>query len=593
MLPDDSVLLDATRPSPEAPPGALLFTAPLATLRADAYEQVPALLAELDRHAAAGRWCAGFLSYEAAYALDPAGFPEPPAGEGPLAWFGVYDEPARLAPDDVDEALLAPAGAYALREHGFALDHDEYARRIARVRHHIREGDVYQINLTAPLRFTLEGEPLALYRDLRRKQRVAYGGVIRTGGRWILSLSPELFVRRDGARLAARPMKGTVRRGADNREDRQRAAWLAADEKNRAENLMIVDLLRNDLSRVAEPGSVTVPDLFSVERYETLWQMTSTVEARAREGVGVAECLRALFPCGSVTGAPKRRAMQLIRTLEDQPRGVYCGAIGMVKPAGDFVFNVPIRTLEIGASGEGRMGIGSGVVWDSEAEAEFEECLLKARFLTNPPPPDFRLLETMRACDGRIALLDRHLARLADAAHYFGFSFDEASVRARLAALGPGERRVRLTLAPAGEIAIEESPLAEDAGGPRRVAVFPEPLPAGDPFVRHKTTHRPFYERALAWARQRGAEEAILVNEQGEVTEGTISNVWIRRGGQLLTPPLAGGGLRGVQRAHLLASRDDAAEAPITPQDLRTADAVLLSNAVRGLWEVQLITPAA
>lgn len=587
MLPDRSVLLDTARATPDDPAGALLFSSPLAVLSAYSYDEVGPLLEALDRHSGAGHWCAGFLAFEAAYALDRPGFPNPPAARGPLGWFGVYGPPTRLAPDEIGR-LLAPAGRYEMQSSGFSLSQAEYGGRLDAVRHHIREGDVYQVNLTAPLRFTLEGDPLALYRDLRQTQRVPYGAAIHADGRWILSLSPELFVRRDGARLAARPMKGTIHRGATAREDRQRGEWLTEDSKNRAENLMIVDLLRNDLSRVAEPESVRVPTLFSPERYETLWQMTSTVEARAREDVGVADVLRALFPCGSVTGAPKRRAMQIIRTLEDQPRGVYCGAIGMVKPGGDFVFSVPIRTLEVDASGEGRMGIGSGVVWDSKAEEEYEECLLKARFLTNPSPPAFELLETMRSDDRAIALLDLHLARLAASAEYFDFPFDEAEVRARLASNGPGLQRIRLTLSRAGKISLEASPLAEEDLSLRTAVIFPEPAPTNDPFLQHKTTHRPFYDRALAWARQRGADEAILLNERGEVTEGTFTNVWIRRDGRLLTPPAGSGGLPGVFRAHLLASRDDAAEAMLTPEDLARADAVLLSNAVRGLQEVEV-----
>jgi para-aminobenzoate synthetase / 4-amino-4-deoxychorismate lyase len=588
MLPDQSVLLDTARATPDDSAGALLFSSPLAVLRAYAPADVAPLLRALDAHSAKGNWCAGFLTYEAGYALDAGGFEDPPAGSGPLAWFGVYEAPTPLAPEDV-ERLLASAGDYGLENGRFSLDRAEYARRIDVVRRHIREGDVYQINLTAPYRFAFAGDPLGLYRDLRRKQRVSYGAAIRDGDRTILSLSPELFVRRDGSRLAARPMKGTARRGAGAQEDRQRGAWLAADPKNRAENLMIVDLLRNDLARVAEAESVHVPDLFSVERYATLWQMTSTVEARVRDGIGVADVLAATFPCGSVTGAPKHRAMQIIRTLEDEPRGVYCGALGVVRPGGDFAFSVPIRTLEIEGDGQGRMGIGSGVVWDSEAEAEYEECLLKARFLTNPLTPDFELLETMRAEDGRIPLIDLHLARLAESVRYFDFEFDEAAVRARLAEVGPGVRRVRLTVAPAGRIAVEESPLADEDLRLGSAVIYPEPVPGDDPFFRHKTTYRPFYDRALAWARQRGADEAILVNASGEVTEGTFTNVWIRRAGLLLTPPAEGGGLAGVYRAHVLASGADAAETRLTPAHLAAAETILLSNAVRGLQEVRLI----
>ncbi len=593
MLPPDSVLLDTARPGPDDTAGALLFTRPHRTLRASRYDEVGEVLAALDREAAAGRWCAGFLAYEAAYALDRAAFPDPPALDCPLAWFGVYDAPERLTPEAV-EAMLADAGPHRTTEPQFALDLPAYRARIGRIRHLIREGDVYQVNLTAPMTFGFEGDPLGLYAALRRKQRVAYGAVVRAGAGWTLSLSPELLVRRDGDRFTARPMKGTARRAPTAEADAARALWLVADEKNRAENLMIVDLLRNDLSVVARPGSVRVPRLFEAERYETLWQMTSTVTAEARPGVGVADALRALFPCGSVTGAPKRRAMRRIRELEDAPRGVYCGAIGVVKPGGDFVFSVPIRTVELlgDPPTAGRMGIGSGVVWDSDADEEYAECLLKARFLTGPARPDFRPLETMRAERGRIPLLDRHLARLSRSARYFEFVLDEATVRARmeetLRGVGEGPHRVRLTLGRGGDVAIEAEPADDTALRLHRAVVFPEPAPSDDPFLRHKTTHRPFYDRALAWARARGADEAILLNERGEVTEGTFTNLWVRRGDRLLTPPLASGGLGGVYREHLLATRPDAAEAVLRPDDLRAADAVLLSNAVRGLQEVRV-----
>jgi para-aminobenzoate synthetase / 4-amino-4-deoxychorismate lyase len=586
MLPLDSVLLDTARPGPDDPAGALLFTRPLRVLVATTFGEVAPLLEELEEASAGGHHCAGYLAYEAGYALDPTGFPDPPPPDSPLAWFGVYDAPERLPPEEIERFLKRGGEGRALRPR-FELSRDAYRDRIAAIKHHIREGDVYQINFTAPIHFRFEGDPLGLYRDLRRKQPVPYGAVVRTADRWVLSLSPELFVRRDGDRLTARPMKGTVRRGPDPTSDAERAAWLTSDEKNRAENLMIVDLLRNDLSMVAEPGSVHVPALFTAERYDTLWQMTSTVVATTDPGTGVASVLRALFPCGSVTGAPKRRAMQIIREIEDGPRGVYCGALGVVEPGGAFAFSVPIRTVEIGGQ-QGRLGVGSGVVWDSDADAEYDECLLKGRFLTDPPPPDFELLETMRAEDGGVPLLDLHLARLRASAEYFGYPDDEQAIRATVAEAvrGSGPLRLRLTLDRSGRVQVEHRAL--DDPPLRRVIVFPEPVPDDDPFLRHKTTHRPLYERAMAWARERGADEAILLNRRGEVTEGTITNVWIRRGGQLLTAPTASGGLAGVYRAHLLATTPSALVATISVEDLRGADAVLLSNAVRGLQEVEL-----
>ncbi|MFN3597151.1 MAG: aminodeoxychorismate synthase component I [Rubricoccaceae bacterium] len=384
-----TVLLDGPKKDADTRrAGALLFARPVRVLCADAYDAVPALLAGLDEALAAGHHVAGFLAYEAGYALEPTLFPEPPAPEGPLGWFGVYGPPEVVAPRLV-RAALEGAGPVRLGPLRFAFSEAAYAARVDAVRAHIREGDLYQLNLTAPFRFALEGDPLGLYGALRARQRVAYGAFVRTAGdaprgqTAVCSLSPELFFRTEASGLlTARPMKGTAPRGGSAAEDERLARALARDPKNRAENLMIVDLLRNDLARVAEPGSVSVPRLFFAERYETVTQMTSTVTARRRDGVSLGDLLRALFPCGSVTGAPRLRAMQRIRELEAGPRGVYCGAVGYAAPDGAAAFNVAIRTA-VARGGQARYDVGSGIVWDSDAAAEFAECLLKARPLTD------------------------------------------------------------------------------------------------------------------------------------------------------------------------------------------------------------------
>lgn len=364
----------------------LLFAEPRTVLTARTPDAVPGLLVRLDEALDRGQHVAGYLAYEAGYALEPTLFADAVGQHagGMLAWFGVYGEPLRV-PSGEAERLLAQAGPMGISSPEFALTSDAYAKKIARVKTLIEDGDVYQINLTAPVQFGLEGDPLGLYRAVRDRQRVPYGAVLKIGTESILSFSPELFFRidatPDGRTLTTRPMKGTVRRGTSQAEDERLAAALAADPKNRAENLMIVDLLRNDLSHLSEPGAVRVPRLFETTVYETVIQMTSTVEAEVRADVSLSDILRALFPCGSVTGAPKLRAMRRIHDLEDTPRGVYCGAIGYASPSGDAVFSVPIRTAVV-EGGRGTLGVGSGVVWDSEADAEYEECLLKARFLT-------------------------------------------------------------------------------------------------------------------------------------------------------------------------------------------------------------------
>ena len=375
-----TVLLDGPRPDADSGRrGARLFAAPYRVLRADGYAQVGPLLDALDVALDAGHHVAGFLSYEAGYAFEPGHFPDPPTPAGPLGWFGVYDAPQDLTADEVDEALpTVPVDAGRPR---LALAEGEYHRAIERIKAHIRAGDVYQINLTTPLRFPAP-DALALWAALRRRQRVAYGAWVQTDDCSVASVSPELFFRIDDGTITARPMKGTAQRGATDADDDALADALVASPKDRAENLMIVDLLRNDLSRVARPGSVRVPALFQAERYQTLTQMTSTVTAQRAPGAGLGDVLRALFPCGSVTGAPKLRAMQLIRGLEAGPRGVYCGAIGHAAPNGDAAFSVPIRTAVV-ADGQGRYDVGSGVVWDSDPAAEYAECRLKARVLTD------------------------------------------------------------------------------------------------------------------------------------------------------------------------------------------------------------------
>ena len=372
-----TVWLDAARRDADTGvEGGLLFTNPLAILTAHTGKEVPLLLDALDGYVAAGRYVAGVLAYEAGYALEPSVF-SPPA-PSLLGWFGVYEAPERYAGSEF-EALLDEAGSFTMERRVFSLDRDTYRNRIARIKDSIRSGDSYQVNFTAPVQFSVTGDPLGFYRAVRFRQRVPYGAFLHFSSQHLFSFSPELFFRMDGRSITARPMKGTSPRGATPSEDDRLARQLAADEKNRAENLMIVDLLRNDLSRVAEPGTVQVPTLFETERYETVTQMTSTVTATLRPDIQVGEVLQALFPCGSVTGAPKLRAMQLIRELENEPRGVYCGAIGYAGPK-EAVFNGPIRTVSL-TGRYGVLGVGSGIVWVSEADAEYDECLLKAQFL--------------------------------------------------------------------------------------------------------------------------------------------------------------------------------------------------------------------
>lgn len=605
-----TVLLDASRPSSESE-WSRCFTSPKRILRADTPSDVPAVLDAMVDAVAAGQYVAGAMAYEAGYAfVDLHDAPEP---DGPLAWFGVYDAPTLIAPPDVDAGLQTLDGPASVRDVRFDVPPDDYRAALHTVRNHIREGDVYQINVTGPVRFAASGDPRILYRRLRERQRVPYGAYLNLGDTYVLSCSPELFFRRRGDRLTARPMKGTIRRGRTLDEDRALREQLASDPKNRAENLMIVDLLRNDLSVVCRPGTVEVPALFETEAYDSVTQMTSTVEGHLQPGADLDDILRALFPCGSVTGAPKRRAMRIIRALESEPRGLYCGAIGYAGP-GEACFNVAIRTAVLRAAAErngdddqarwvGVMGVGSGVVWDSDPDDEYDECQLKAEFLDGVDAPvdasDVRLIETMRFDGLTVPLLDRHVERLTRSAEYLGYPFDPERFRRRIRATVKGrdvERllMVRATLDRWGRVEVTTRPLERGDGEPWRLVVSDERVDPNDVRLYHKTTRRSVYERAYEAAQEAGADEALLVNTRGEVTEGSRSNLFARFGDRYVTPPIECGVLGGVYRSHVLDTRPDVVEEVLTLDDLRRADALFCSNAARGWCPAVLVeTPVA
>ncbi len=574
------------------------FSHPLKVIHADSLAEVPQALGELDEAVAAGYYVAGYMAYEMGYAFEaiaPVG-----AVRHPLLWFGVYAEPLVLEEDAVAEHLgLIEEASFSVKHTRLGISREAYCEALQAIKTLIRDGEVYQINFTDRISFDFEGSPLAFYSQLRRRQRVAWGAYLNTGETHLLSLSPELFFQREGSRIWTRPMKGTHRRGRTRAEDVALQDALVADAKNRAENLMIVDLLRNDLSRCCIPGSVQVPELFTTEVYETLIQMTSTVEGHLREGIRYADIFRALFPCGSVTGTPKISAMQHIDALEAAPRGVYCGAIGYIAPDDRAAFNVAIRTAVI-ENGRGTMGTGSGIVWDSDPNSEYEETLLKAQFLTQAAvpttaPPDFQLIETMLAEDGDIALFDLHADRLQESALYFRFDFDRALFNKRvhdvLLTLPAGRHKVRTTLDRRGAIAVTTTLLPDTFPAYSQVCYSTQRVDSRDPFFYHKTTRRAMYESEYASARAAGFAEILFLNERGEVSEGARSTVFIAVGEALYTPPLTSGLLNGVYRQHLLQTRPQTYERVLFPDDLERADAVYLSNAVRGLQRVQKVVP--
>lgn len=570
----------------DAPGGgrSFRFSAPRGVLRADCVEDVVPVLRAVERAVADGLHAAGFVAYEAAPAFDPAFVTHPPDPRLPLAWFALYGAREGVHP----EYASAPLATAELGPWSIDLDEAAYTSRIDRIRAWIAAGDTYQVNLTTRLTADFHGDPRVLYERLCLGQRSDFCAFLDLGGgRSIVSASPELFFRLDADGLELRPMKGTRPRGRWPEEDRALAAELAESPKDRAENLMIVDLLRNDAGRVARMGGVRVERMFDVERYETVHQMTSTIRAQPRPDAGLAEVFTALFPCGSVTGAPKVRTMEIIREVETGPRGAYCGAIGFVSP-GEAVFSVGIRTLLLdAAAGTAELGIGSGVTYDSDAAAEYRECWSKAAFARRAPA-DFHLLETMLwEPEGGWFLLDGHLARMAASAAYFGYRFDADAVRAALADVAsPHPLRVRLTMDRAGGVRIESAPLQPSAE-PVRVAVAAEAVDSHDPLLYHKTTRRDAYTHRAA-ARP-DCDDVVLVNERGEVTESTIANVVVRMDGALWTPPLDSGLLPGVLRAELLA-RGEIQECVIRVEDLARAEEIWLISSVRR-WRRATLVP--
>jgi para-aminobenzoate synthetase/4-amino-4-deoxychorismate lyase len=488
-------------------------------------------------------------------------------------------------PDSVESCdCLPPPGRYALTDLKPAVDFAQFEATLRRIRQHLADGETYQVNYTFPVQGRFAGSPLDLFGSLVAAQGGCHGVFVRAGRFTVCSASPELFFARNGTELRARPMKGTAARGRTTAEDERQRDLLLSSDKQRAENVMIVDMVRNDLGRIAAVGSVEVPELFAAERYPNVWQMTSLVTARS--SVGLADIFRALHPSASVTGAPKIRTMQILRDLERRPRGVYCGAVGHVAPGGSARFNVAIRTAVVDhANGSVEFGLGSGIVWDSSAVDEYQECLLKGSILSARPRA-FELLETLRwSPDTGFFLLDRHLARLCDSAAYFGFACSVQALREALARAVEGEQRatrVRLLLSRDGRVHVERAPLVPGPP-PLRVALAVEPIDNLDVFLFHKTTNRDVYEQA----RLSGYDETILWNPLGEVTEATTANIVVELNGRLVTPPVRCGLLAGTYRAELL-SRGDLREAVVTIDDLAAAAGFWLINSVHEWREAVL-----
>lgn len=560
-------------------PEQVAFDEPLVVLEAATLAEVEGVLVAVDRYVSAGYYAAGYVSYEAAPAFQPE-MTVRGGAEMPLAWFGIYCGPAK-------KKQQAQAG-YAVSDWTLEGSVARYKKGVQNIREAIEEGDTYQVNYTERLVASFKGDALAFYRQLARNQQGNYSAYLDTGRYQVLSASPELFFRIDGSRIRTKPMKGTAPRGRTAAEDESILDVLLESEKERAENLMIVDLLRNDMSRIAKPGSVHVPKLFEAEKYPTVHQLTSTVEAELREGLSVFDWFKALFPCGSITGAPKVSTMRYIASLEQTPREVYCGAIGYITPERTAVFNVPIRTIVIdGEQATARYGVGGGITWDSTSDGEYKELLTKARVLTEQRP-EFDLLESLKLEDGNYPLLSFHLQRLQASAGYFRYPVDMAGIEEQLQTLArkhpDGLFKVRLTLQRSGTAEATAQPVAT-IEQPVRCALAKKPVDSRNAFLYHKTTNRGLYEQHQLSAPS--AFSVLLWNEREELTEFTIGNVVAEKDGRFYTPPVSSGLLAGTYREQLLA--EGRIEVKVLKKDeLASFDALWFINSVRGWVKVEL-----
>ena len=561
----------------------LIFSDPVETFTANRPEGVRDALRAAEVARRHGYWIAGMLSYEAANGLDDTLITQR-AEDFPLVWLGAFGAPSRHADESSGEPYHL--GDWEAKE----WDLLGYRQRIGTIREAIRAGQTYQLNYTVRLGSAFSGSPAAWYEDLRGTKAGDFSAYLDVGQYAVLSLSPELFFRMHGSLVETRPMKGTAARGAYTLTDNHRRAALQQSEKERAENIMIVDLMRNDLSRLAQLGSVTVDTLCDVERYPTVWQLTSTVRAQRRPELTWADCLQTLFPSGSITGAPKVRTMELIRDLEQSPRGAYCGSLGYVTPKGDAVFNVAIRTVVVDRfAGRASFGTGGGITWDSDADAEYREIWAKAAFL-DTVRRDVSLIETTRLQEGHLALLDYHTDRLKHAVEYFGWPWYPQRVRAAWSRLArhTGRWRVRLLYGPDGHVRTTRHPFQGAPMGVKRVAYARQAMPPKDAWTWHKTTRRERYSIDIP-DQQPPVFDYILFNEEGEITEFTRGNLVLESAtGMLLTPRDEAGLLPGTMRQWLLES-GMIREARITRAEVSAAKAIWFINSVYGWVPVHLV----
>lgn len=592
------VLLEDSQASSKKKAG-LLFTNPVKIIQCRKIEVVQKTLELVEQNQKEGFFLAGWISYEAGFAFHPSlKKTNPKTSKEPLIWMGVFKKPQTLSSQQLSAifktlpqkgpngGLMAPPKRKQNRA--------EFDRAFKKILNYIKDGDVYQVNHTFSLGLKTFGPFSSLYSKLRKAQPAPYSALIDTGNWRILSFSPELFISKQGQTLVSRPMKGTAKPGLNEADTKKRMKALAKDEKNRAENLMITDLIRNDFSRITEAGSVKVPKLFEVERFKTVLQMSSEVVGTLKPTSSFLEIFKALFPCGSITGAPKIRAMEIINETERAPRGLYTGALGYLTPGGDFTFSVPIRTAVLNTKGEGWFGIGSGLVSGSNLQDEFDECLLKGKFLEKTEK-DFALIETMLWTEKEgVHFLEQHLTRMTGSANFFGFQIKIPVIKNQLAKIlltfsDKKPRKIRLTVERSGQISFETQEfIPAKKRAPLFISVSPHRVESTDPFLFHKTTNRALYNLELGRAKKEKFYDVIFVNEKGNITESTFNNIFVQGNrGELFTPFLGCGLLPGILRTNLVDS-GKFQETSLTCDDLENAAKIWLGNSVTGLVEVKL-----
>ena len=554
-----------------------IFTDAIKELKTKNIKEVKHLLAEVEAYQNEGYYAVGYVSYEAAPAFETkfqviAG----PLMSEYLLYFTIHEtvqiEPIPLA----YEPIALPKSWQEL------TSAEEYKAAIEQIHRHIRQGDTYQVNYTVQLQQNLTADPFAIYNRLVVEQNAHYNAFIQHDDVSIISISPELFFKKDGDRLTTRPMKGTTNRGLTSESDLKQAQWLAQDQKNRSENMMIVDLLRNDMNRISKIGSEDVKSLCQVEQYSTVWQMTSTIETQLLPNSSLSDVFQALFPCGSITGAPKIATMEIIKKVEKQPRGVYCGAIGILMPQGPSIFNVAIRTLQMEGT-KAIYGVGGGITWDSNWEAEYEETKQKAAVLYRQNPK-FNLISTGRVHQGKLLFLEEHMKRLQESSRYFDYPFNKEKVKKQVEDLCQSldfdtDYRLKMSLAKDGELTFEHNQLTGLADDFCQARLVEQTYPLDSPYTYFKTSYRPHISL--------GPHEQIYYNQKKELLETSIGNLVLKIEDQLYTPPIRLGLLNGIYRQNLIAN-NQVTERVLTLDNLKQAQAIYGCNAVRGLYELKV-----